>query len=156
MHGYRILGLDPAPFERYWRMDETSLQEHGARRVVADDDRGYPCRISLQDACCGEPVLLLNWPHHDVASPYRASGPIFVRQVREPAELRNRVPDSFLRRQLSLRAYSAAGDMLAADTLPGGDLEAAIEAFLADREVAYLHAHNARRGCYAARIERIR
>jgi hypothetical protein len=37
---------------------------------------------------------------------------------------------------------------------PGSELEALIERFLAEPRVAYLHVHNARRGCYACRVDR--
>jgi hypothetical protein len=44
--------------------------------------------------------------------------------------------------------------MLHADLEDGSKLEPLIVRFLADLEVAYLHAHYAKRGCYAARIVR--
>lgn len=45
--------------------------------------------------------------------------------------------------------------MVNADTMAGDQLEAAIKTFFEERAVAYLHVHNARQGCYAARIDRI-
>ena len=44
--------------------------------------------------------------------------------------------------------------MTDADLFEGADLAAGIERLFADPAVAYLHAHYARRGCYAARIDR--
>ena len=57
-------------------------------------------------------------------------------------------------RLLSGRAYDADGIMVDAEVAPGTDLEAVIERLLGRREVAYLHAHNAKRGCYSCRIDR--
>jgi hypothetical protein len=36
----------------------------------------------------------------------------------------------------------------------GVDAKAMLERFLANSKVAYIHAHYARRGCFAARIDR--
>ena len=54
---------------------------------------------------------------------------------------------------ISLRAYDAEGMMLDAGVAPGAALEAELERLLAVPGAAYLHAHNAGRGCYAARID---
>ena len=57
-----------------------------------------------------------------------------------------------------LQAFSLtdllAGQMLDADVVDGRELKPLIERFLANESVSYLHAHFARRGCYAALIER--
>ena len=52
------------------------------------------------------------------------------------------------------RAFDDAGTMLEAEVAPGDALEPVIERPLAIPGVAYLHAHNAAMGCYAARIDR--
>ena len=39
--------------------------------------------------------------------------------------------------------------MVDADVVDGGSLEPLIKRFLANAEVSYLHAHYAKRGCYA-------
>lgn len=44
--------------------------------------------------------------------------------------------------------------MTAAELAPGSDLSPIIERMLVAPETAYLHAHNAGRGCFAARIDR--
>ncbi|MDQ3229924.1 MAG: DUF1203 domain-containing protein [Pseudomonadota bacterium] len=41
-----------------------------------------------------------------------------------------------------------------AEVVEGIGLEALIVRFFGDSRVAYLHVHNARRGCYACRVER--
>ena len=44
--------------------------------------------------------------------------------------------------------------MLDADLVDGAVIEPVIERVFANPGVAYLHAHYAKRGCYAARIDR--
>lgn len=151
---FRFVGLAPEPFAPLWSLDAAALAQCDIRRVVADSDRGFPCRISLQNAKAGETVLLLPYPHHDVAGPYRASGPIFVREGVAQATHENEVPPSFRQRLLSLRAYDADGWMHMAEVVEGTALETAVAGFFARDDIAYLHAHNARPGCYACRIER--
>ena len=53
-----------------------------------------------------------------------------------------------------VRAYDADGMMTAAEIAAGADLAPIIERMLAAPGAAYLHAHNAGRGCFAARIDR--
>lgn len=152
---YRFTGLPPEPFAPLWALDDAALARRNIRRVVADSDRGFPCRISLQDAPVGETLLLLPYLHHDVAGPYRASGPIFVRQQADhAARFGDCIPPFFLHRLLSLRAYDASGWMQAAEVVEGAALEAAITALFEQGSVAYLHVHNARPGCYACRVDR--
>jgi hypothetical protein len=58
-------------------------------------------------------------------------------------------------RLLSLRAYDGAGFIVDAVVVHGDDVEAAIMRLFARAEIAYLHAHNAGRGCFACRIDRV-
>src|SRR5947209_4110920 len=147
---FRITALPSEPFLPLFALDDVDLARHGARRSVADAKPGYPCRVSLVDAEPGERVLLLPYRFHDVASPYQASGPIYVRESAHQALPDvNEVPDAVRRRLLSVRAYDAAGFMLDAEVAEGRDLEAQVERFFADDRVAYLHLHNARPGCYS-------
>lgn len=152
---YRIAGLSPELFAHLWSLDEAALDAQSIRRVVADSDRGFPCRVSLDNARAGETLLLLPFQHHDVAGPYRASGPIFVReQAMRMAVFENRIPEFFLRRLLSVRAYDANGWMQASEVVEGTQLAQAIESFFKRGDVDYLHLHNARPGCFAARVDR--
>jgi len=57
-------------------------------------------------------------------------------------------------RPLSLRAFDAAGMMVDGDLVDGSEAERLIERLFADAQVAYIHAHYARRGCYAGLIRR--
>ena len=156
---FRITGLPAEPFLPFYAMTDADLLAHGARRVVAaatDAPLTQPCRVSLRDSAPGEVSILLHHAHHAApTSPYRASGPIYVRQgATETARFVNHVPEQQRIRLLSVRAYDAEGMMVDAEVAPGTDLEAVIGRLLGRRDVAYLHAHNAKRGCYACRIER--
>ena len=127
----------------------------GARRMVADKKPGYPCRVSLVDAEPGEEVLLVPFTHHDVVSPYRASGPIFVRVKAQTVKLGvNEIPTMLRSRLLSIRGYDAAAMMVAADVVNGNELEEHVWRLFGDKQVEYIHVHNARPGCYNCRIER--
>jgi hypothetical protein len=156
---FSITGLPVEPFAPFFAMSDAELLAHGARRVVAEqtDPRLMPpCRVSLRDAEPGEVSILLNYPHHVTAtSPYRAAGPIFVREgVQETARFINHVPAQQRIRLLSVRAYDPQGIMVDAEVAEGTELEAVIERMFKRDDVAFLHAHNARRGCYSCRIDR--
>ena len=104
----------------------------------------------------GETALLLNYTHQPADNPYRASHAIFVH---EGAERRydaiDTVPAAMQARPLSIRAFDAGDLMVDADLVDGPYAAGLIERLFGDPRVAYLHAHYARRGCYAARIERV-
>jgi Protein of unknown function (DUF1203) len=153
---YRITGLDPAPFQHYFAMDDAALSSHGASRAFADASPGYPCRISLGEAAAGEELILLSYAHQLANSPYRAAGPIYVgRNAAKAAVLINEIPASFQSRLLSVRAYDVVDFIVEAEVVEGAQLAPMIERFFARAEVAYLHVHYARRGCYAGRIDRL-
>lgn len=153
---FRISGLDPAPFLKLFGLSERELARHGAMRVIADTKPGFPDRIELRDAEPGEQLLLLNYTHLAVDTPYRSSHAIFVREgAKQPASEINEIPACIRSRLMSLRAFDASGMMTDADVVEGAALEPLIEKFLSDPGVSFLHAHFARRGCYAARIDRV-
>lgn len=123
--------------------------------MIVDEKPGYPCRVSLADAEVGETVLLVPFTHHDVSSPYRASGPIFVREGATTANPRaGEIPTMFRHRLLSIRGYDADAMMVSAEVVDGTDLEDNIRRLFADETVEYLHIHNARPGCYNCRVVR--
>lgn len=152
---FRVRGLDPAPFRPLFGADEATLRVHGALRYRVDQPVGFPCRIEVRDAAPGDTVLLLNYLHQPADTPFRASHAIFVREgAEQPLDLVDQVPAALARRLVSLRAFDAAHMMSAAEAVDGQALAAAIERLLADPDVAYLQAHYAARGCFAARVER--
>ena len=152
---YVIQGLDPAPFRPLYGLSDEALEAAGAIRMIADAKPGFPCRVSLEDAEPGEALLLVNFEHLAVETPYRSRHAIFVREGEEAvARYEDEVPEQLACRLLSVRSFDARGMMTDADVIEGTRLEPLIDRMFADPEVAYLHVHNARRGCFAALVER--
>ncbi|HST30127.1 MAG TPA: DUF1203 domain-containing protein [Chthoniobacterales bacterium] len=120
-----------------------------------DAKPGFPCRVSLQDAEIGETVILLPFVHHSVDSPYRASGPIFVRENAREADLDvGEIPEVVSTRTMSVRAYDKNSMMIDGAVVPGSEIKAHIEKLFADPKIAYRHLHNAGAGCYSCSVER--
>ncbi|HEY2396235.1 MAG TPA: DUF1203 domain-containing protein [Rudaea sp.] len=151
---FRITGLPAADCAAWFTLNDVELALRRARRRVVDAPHAFPCRISLTDAEVGDEVLLINHEHLPVDSPYRSRHAIYIRAGETTHDAVNEVPDMLRRRLLSLRAFDDAGMMTGCDVVEGCDLEAAIARLFADPQAAYLHAHFARPGCYAARIDR--
>lgn len=152
---FRIVGLPAEPFAALFQLDDAALAARGARRVIATGYPGYPCRVSIEDAAPGETCLLLPFEHMAVDSPYRASGPIYVRCGAVSRTLAvDEVPDYVRRRLISLRGYDAENMMIDADVVAGDDVAVRIAQSFANPAVSYLHLHNARPGCYSCRVER--
>ncbi|SDR07412.1 DUF1203 domain-containing protein [Pseudoxanthomonas sp. CF125] len=152
---FQINALPLASFQPLFSLSDAELSARNMRRVIADGRPAYPCRVSLQDASEGERLVLLPHAHHVVDTPYRAYGPIYVREAAQQASpAPNQIPDLLRARALSLRAYDADGMMVSADVLPGTEAERGIEQLLAIPRTAYLHIHYAKPGCYACRVDR--
>lgn len=152
---YRISGLDPAPFAHLYGLPDAALARHGVVRQVVDASPGFPDRVDLRDLDVGETALLLNHVHQPAATPFRASHAIYIREgATTPRVLTGEVPEVMLRRPISLRAFDAAGMMIDADLAEGDAVAATIGRLLADSRAAYLHAHYARPGCFAALVAR--
>ena len=152
---FQFIALPSERFAPLFGKSDARLQAVGARRMAVDEKPGFPCRVSLADAEVGETVLLLPFTHHDVSSPYRASGPIFVRQgagTATPAA--GEIPAMFRHRLLSLRGYDAEAMLVGADVVNGTELEDGIRQLFGNESVSYLHIHNARPGCYNCRVVR--
>jgi hypothetical protein len=152
---FRFTGLEPAQFAPLFALSDAELAARGMSRVVADAKPGFPCRVSLEDAEPGERLILLAFEHQPARSPYQASGPIFVREsAQEAIAIAGELPPVFHGRLLSLRAYDADDLIVDAEVVDGSDSAEVIRRFFARADVRYIHAHNARRGCYSCRIDR--
>jgi hypothetical protein len=152
---FQISGLPISEFQPLFALSDAELGERDIVRRVADKCPGFPCRVSLRDAEVGERLLLLNYEHLAVASPYRSRHAIYVRErARQAHPEVNQVPEVLRTRLLSIRAFDGEGMMRGADVVQGQELEPLIESMFADPTVRYLHAHNAKPGCFAARIDR--
>ena len=150
-----IQALDKDLFARFMKMEDKALDAVNARWLVADASPGYPCRVSLREASVGERVLLVPFPYHDVDSPYRACGPVFVREQADTAELDvNEIPDILPGRLLSVRAYDSAHIMVHAQTIQGIQFEQAVRSQFSSEAVSYLQIHNASPGCFSCTVHR--
>jgi len=152
---FRIQGLSPAPFADLYGLSEADLAARGVIRYVADGNTHYPDRIEMRHIALGEAALLVNHVCQPAATPYRATHAIFVREgATQPFDEIDVVPEVFRPRLLSLRAYDERGMMIDADVVEGAAVEGLIERLLDNPDVSYVHAHNARRGCYSGLITR--
>ena len=152
---YRIHGLDPASFAHRVGLSDEALAAQGAVRMRADSKPGFPCRVRLDDVEPGERLLLVNHVSHDGTNPYRATHAIFVgEQSVRAAAYHDAIPPALAGRVLSLRAFDRDGMMRDAALAQPGEADSAIRHLLADPRVDHVDAHNAVRGCFAARIER--
>jgi Protein of unknown function (DUF1203) len=126
----------------------------GAVRVTAAE-AGFPCRVSLKHAPVGDELLLLNYEHQDANTPYRASHAIYVaRSSTEPFDAVDVVPEVIESRLISVRAFDARHMMVDAEVVEGAHAAPLFDRMLSNGAVSYLQVHNARRGCYSARVER--
>jgi hypothetical protein len=154
-NSFRIVGLPLAKFAPLFSLSESELEQKHARRLIVDAKPGFPCRVSLEDAELGERVILLPFVHQPAASPYQASGPIFVREMaKEAAMAPGEIPEVVGSRLLSVRAYDDEGMMVDSEVTEGQQLENHINQLFSNSRVSYLHLHNARAGCYSCRVER--
>jgi hypothetical protein len=151
---FHIRGLDAASFVPLFALSDADLIARSMRRAIADAPRVAPCRVTLDDAAPGERLILLPYAHHAAHSPYHASGPIYVRESAAQAFDRiDELPPVFAGRLLSVRAYDESGMMRDADVVDSNP-RALFDRFFADPLVSCLHVHYARRGCFAARVDR--
>ncbi len=155
---FRVSGLSVADFAPLFQLDDAALAARGARRCRAPmDGARMPCLVSLRFTPAGETAILLAYAHLPAPhSPFRASGPVFVREAaRETFDRVDALPQAIADSgALSLRAYDRGDMMVDAELVPGSGAVPVIERLLGRGDVAYLHAHFAPRGCYLARIDR--
>lgn len=152
---FRIQGLSRQSFAPLIGQPDAVLRQHRAMRCTVDAAPGYPDRITLDDVPPGETVLLVHHEHQSADTPFRASHAIFVREsAGDTFDEVDVVPPALARRLISLRAFDASHLMIDADIAPGEALPELIERLFANPAASYLHAHYAKRGCYAARVDR--
>jgi hypothetical protein len=152
---FRIRGLPAEQFAPLFELSDEELTEKGAVRRIADArDPGYPCRVSLADSKPGDELILVNYEHHPVDSPYRMRFAIFVRKGDATFDAVDAVPEQLRKRTLAVRAFDAGAMMVGHELIDGAKIESAIARLFANPQAAYLHVHFAAPGCYAARIDR--
>jgi hypothetical protein len=154
MH-FRIRGLPAEQFAPLFALSDDELAQQGAVRRIADArNPGYPCRVSLADSSPGDELILANYEHHAVDSPYRMRFAIYVRKGDETFDAVDTVPEQMRKRPLAVRAFDAEAMMIGHELIGGEKLEDAIARQFANPRTVYLHVHFASPGCYAARIDR--
>lgn len=149
---FRISGLPAESFANLFSLSDDELKARGAVRRIASSNS--PCRISLTDAQSGDELLLVNYEHHAVDSPYRMRFAVYVRRGEEQYDATDQIPEQLRCRMLAVRAFDANAMMVGWELVDGRDVESAIERLLANADAAYLHVHYAAPGCYAARVDR--
>ncbi len=153
---FQIHALEPSQFATLSNISDLELTQHRALWVEADANPGFPCRISLEDAPVGTKLLLVNFDHHTAESPYRSSHAIYVNpEATKAIPPPGTVPPSISSRLISWRAFDKRGLMVDADVLEGEQLVSRIPQILNNETVDYIHLHNARPGCYAAKVTRV-
>jgi len=152
---FRILGLPADQFASLFALSEQELAaRHAVRRIADARKPGYPCRVSLTDSEPGDELLLVNYEHHAVESPYRMRFAIYVRRGEVTYDAVDEVPEQLRLRKLAVRAWDADAMMVGHEFVEGRELESAIDRLFANPTAAYLHIHFAAPGCYAARVQR--
>jgi hypothetical protein len=152
---FKVSALPHGQFSELFGQDDATLRRMGVEPAIADSTPGFPCRVSLRDAEPGERVLLLNYEHQPAATPFRSSYAVYVIDGAEEARPKvSEVPALFRSRLMSVRAFSEDGHLVGADVATGDAIAPLFETLLSDPRVSYLHAHYAKPGCYAARVDR--
>ena len=152
---FTISGLPVDEFQPLFGLPDAALAARGVNRKRADKKPGYPCRITLEDAEPGEDVLLLNYVSHTAQTPYRSAYAIFVREgAAAPASYVDELPPVFRGRPIALRIFDANGMLIGADLSLNGAARDNIARAFDNPNAAYIHAHNAMHGCFAAEIKR--
>ena len=152
---FRILGIDPGQFSYLYGLSDADLATVGAKRYVVDNKPGFPDRIEVRDMDIGEHAAFLNYEHQPADTPYRSRHAIFVREGADRAlDVIDVIPEVLRIRPISLRGFNENGEMVDADIVDGDALAQLIERLFQNPAIAYLQAHYAKRGCYAARIVR--
>ena len=150
-----VTGLPLEPFQPLFGLSDADLAAKGAVRQTAVAGERFPCRITLEDAAPGQTMLLVNYEHQTAPTPYRSNYAIYVSEAaRQTRRLAGELPPVLRGRPIALRAFDAAGMLIGAELALNDDVADAIARRFEDPDAAYLHAHNAAHGCFAARIDR--
>lgn len=153
--GFQIHALNPQAFNTFYGLSDDELAKKNAKRLRVDAKPGYICRLTLEDAEIGEDVIVFSHAYQPHPTPYQGAFAIFVRehaQQCQPAP--NTLPKDFLFRHFSIRAFNVHHYLVAADIATGTKLDACLNTFFENENIAYLHLHHAAHGCYVAKVTR--
>ena len=110
---FRITGLPAENFTHLFALSDEELAAQGAVRRIADGRTpGYPCRVSLTDTREGDEMILVNYEHHGVDTPYRMRFAIYVRPGETRYDAVDEVPAQLRSRMLAVRSFGADAMML--------------------------------------------
>ncbi|APX12547.1 DUF1203 domain-containing protein [Tateyamaria omphalii] len=152
---FQIKPLQRSDFAHLFELTDAELAAQHACRQIVSSKPGTPCRVSMQDAEVGETVILFNYEHQPEDSPYKASHAVFIRERAEQANLAiNEVPDVIRSRLMSMRYFDKSHMMIDADVVSGDRVAEELSKALENDEIAYVHLHNAKPGCFAASVYR--
>ncbi len=152
---FRISGLSAEPYRPLFGLTDIELGALGVQRLRVDEYPGYPDRITLREVPVGETLLLVNHISQLADTAYRASHAIFVWEGADEAYSEiDTIPEVMQSRILSLRGFGRDGMMVDADLASGAEVPDLINRLFADPAIDTIHVHNAKRGCYAARVDR--
>ncbi|MEO1258708.1 MAG: DUF1203 domain-containing protein [Bacteroidota bacterium] len=155
-YDFIISGIKQNEVQHLFGLTEKERKAKGIKKITVNEKPGFPCRVSLADANIGEEIIAFNYEHHKANSPYRSSGPVFVRLNADEARLKvNEIPKMLVHRYLSLRTYNNKGMMIEATTVEGKNLGGSIQKIFSNEKAKYIQVHNARPGCYNCQIDRI-
>jgi len=152
---FKISAIDNTYNSLFKRTTE-ELAKKNMVKMRVNSNPGFPCRVSLEDALIGEEVLLLPFEYHKTTSPYKASGPVFIRKNAVKANLAvNEIPTMLFKRQQTLRVYDTNGMMIAAKSSRTDDIRKEIETLFMNPKASYIQVHNTNPGCYNCQVDRI-
>src|SRR5262245_5474983 len=122
---FRITGLPADHFAPLFDLPDAELAARGAVRQIADGRApGYPCRVSLTDSHEGDELILVNYEHHAVESPYRMRFAVHVRRGEERYDRIDEVPEQLRVRTLAVRAFDGKAMLVGWELVEGRDLAA--------------------------------
>ncbi|MBL4659634.1 MAG: DUF1203 domain-containing protein [Alcanivoracaceae bacterium] len=152
---FQIKAIKHNEVQHLFSLTNDELSKYNAKRILVNEKPGYPCRVSLKEANIGETIITFPYNHHDVDSPYNATGPIFIRDNVQTATPKvNVIPEILQNRFLSVRIYDSQNMMIDATTIQGKDLKSTIQKLFQNKFAHYIHIHNANPGCYNCSVER--
>ncbi|MDQ6929425.1 MAG: DUF1203 domain-containing protein [Candidatus Eremiobacteraeota bacterium] len=115
-----------------------------------------PCRVCLRVSTEPEDFLLMSYRPLRDSGPYAEIGPVFI-HAREcaPYATPEIFPADFACRDLVLRAYNAAGEIVDAAVAKAGEHRALAASFLSDPHIEEVHVRHTSYTCYDFKILRM-
>jgi hypothetical protein len=151
---FRVVPIPESVAEDVRRTKADPYGNESLEPIRVEDPKGYPCRLCLEDAQVGEEVLLFSYSPFERPAPYRNLGPIFVHAHACAPYAGDTVPELLRGRLLALRSYGTDDRMVDCDVVQGSEIESTLSRLFSNAKARYVHVHNARPGCFMARVDR--